>query len=267
MKRKLLIALVLAGVMSSAGCQSALIVKVEKIDGVQTRKDDGASDALVMIYDALAGLDDICTECRLTYGDAAVEASLAELADAQRKGRALLPLVQNLLARRGRGEIHGAALAAQVAALQRRASQLMPRVDLDALRSVIQIELAGEQRDAMQRLADDLPGVVARYSARLDAAHASASAIGFGGFRQGGVYQINPGDPAYAQVLSAKAAANPIMEVTVAATGDTGVMLVQESPAQLRLYQLGNDPAAIMHNAGFILNKVLQSAVKFSGVD
>ena len=262
MKTALFIMLIVLLFAAPTGCQSALVVRVEKVEGVQGRVEVGSADALTMVYDALVGLDEICTECRLTYGDAAVEAALAELADAQRRGRAILPLVQDLLARRTRGEIRGAALAAQSEALQRRARQIMPRVDLDELRGVIQIELAGEQREAMSRLADELPSAVARYTARLDAA-ASASQ-GFGGFRQGGVYQINPGDPAYERVLKASLAPKPLLEVTVAASGDSGVMLVQESPAQMRLYQLGNDPATIMHNAGFILNKVLQAAVKFS---
>lgn len=246
----------------ATGCQNGLRVRVEKIEGVWSRVPDPSGEALATTHDALSGLDEICTECRLTYGDAAVEGTLSALADAQRGGRSLLPMVRDLMARQARGEIGGRALAARTSALHRRARELMPRVDLEMLRAFIAIDVDEERRDAMRRLADDLPVQMDQFAARL-----AAVVPGFGGLRQGGVYQINPGDPAYDRVLNGKAAANPISEVIIAATGDTGVMLVQESPAQMRLYQISNDPSAILRNASFILNKVLQAAVKFGSVE
>ncbi|MBX3396806.1 MAG: hypothetical protein KF841_15725 [Phycisphaerae bacterium] len=247
----------------AAGCQSTLRVRVEKLEGVQSSVPDGLPDTLRILLAALEGLDEICTECRITYGDAAVESALSALADSQRKGRALLPIIRDLIDRQARGQIGGRALAAQTAALHRRVRALIPRIDLDALSTVIPIEIEPAQRAAMQRLAADLPVVVDRFATAL--ASAAAGSAGFGGFRQGGVFQINPGDPAYDRVLVAVPAANPITEVRVRAVGDTGVMLVQESPAQMRLYQISNDPSTIMRNASFIMNKVLQAAVKFSG--
>lgn len=250
-------------ICSAAGCRSTLRVRVEKLEGVQSNVPDGQTDSLQTLLAALSGLDEICTECRITYGDTAVESALSALADSQRNGRALLPIVHDLIDRQARGQIGGRALAAQTAALHHRVRALIPRIDLDALSAVIPIEIEPAKRAAMQRLAANLPIAVDRFATAL--ASASTGSAGFGGFRQGGVFQINPGDPAYDRVLSAKPAAHPITEVRVRAVGDTGVMLVQESPAQMRLYQISNDPATIMRNASFIMNKVLQAAVKFSG--
>lgn len=258
-------AIVLLAVLSCPGCQSMLHVRVDKIEGVQSRMPDHSAEALILIHDALAGLDEICTECRITYGDAAVEGALAALADAQRKGHAMLPIVRDLIARQSRGEIAGKPLAAQVAALHRRARGIMPCIDLEMLRGVIEFELDDAEREAMRRLADDLPIAMDSFTAKL--AGVRIGSPGFGGFRQGGVFQINSGDPAYDRVLNAGTAAQPVTEAVIRAVGDTAVMLVQESPAQMRLYQVSNDPSSIMRNASFIMNKVLQATVKFGAVE
>ena len=91
----------------------------------------------------------------------------------------------------------------------------------------------------------------------------STDGPGFGGFRQAGIYVINPGDPAFDAVLRAEPAPNPLTSVRVRATGDSGIMVGQESPGQMRPYQLTNDPLSLMRNVGFILDKVLQAVVKF----
>src|SRR5690606_8838680 len=91
--------------VSHAACQSELRVRVEKLEGVQSRAADPAVDALVLIREAIVGLDEICTECRATYGDDTVNAALATLADAQRQARMLRPIVEDLIARQSRGEI------------------------------------------------------------------------------------------------------------------------------------------------------------------
>ncbi len=253
-----------AGIAASAGCQSGLRVRVEKIEGIQSRLPDESAAALSVIHDALSGLDDICTECRLAWGDETVEGAIAELADAQRESRILLPVVRDVMLRQARGELSGTALAAQVAALHQRARCIMPRIEVDALRGLIPIDLSDAERAAMRRLANEIVPMIDAHAARLAAAPPMP---GFGGFRQGGVYQINPGDPAYDRVLKARVAAQPITEIVLSAAGDTCVMLVQESPAQLRLYQISNDPTSILRNASFILNKIMQGAVKFSTIE
>lgn len=253
-----------AGFAASAGCQSGLCVRVEKIEGIQSRLPDVSAAALSVIHDALSGLDDICTECRLAWGDETVEGAIAELADAQRESRILLPVVRDVMMRQARGELSGASLAAQVSALHQRARSIMPRIDIDALRGLIPLEMSDAERAAMRRLASDLVPMIDAHAARLAAVRPMP---GFGGYRQGGVYQINPGDPAYGRVLNAGVAAQPITEIVLNAAGDTCVMLVQESPAQLRLYQVSNDPTSILRNASFILNKIMQGAVKFSAIE
>jgi len=54
--------------------------------------------------------------------------------------------------------------------------------------------------------------------------------------------------------------------VTVCASGDASAMIVQESPGQMRLYQISNDPVSLMRNTSLILDKVLQAAVQFQTV-
>lgn len=244
----------------SLACQSGLTIKVEKLEGVSGRCDGDGDGVLASVREALLGLDELCTECRSAYGERAVEHAQCPLPSTQTEIRALLPLAQDLFARRARGEIGGAAFTAQTDALRRRTVDLLPRMNTDLLDGLAVMEIDDDRRLAMLALAERLPTELGHYSTSLRSSPGSA---GFGGFRQSGVYCINPGDPMYDAVLQAAPAANPLTSVTTRATGDTAVMIVQESPGQLRLYQISNDPVSGMRNATLILDKVLQAAVKF----
>ena len=247
---------------SSPACQSGLTIKVEKLEGVSGRWDGQWDAVLASVHEALLGLDQLCRECRETYGDKMSAHAQCPLPATQDAIRALLPLADELTLRRARGEVGGAAFAAQVDALRRRTVELLPKMTGESLDGLAEMEIDEDRRLAMMALAERLPAEVENYSARLQATPAGAA--GFGGFRQAGVYCINPGDPMYDAVLRAGAAANPLTSAQTRATGDAGVMIVQESPGQLRLYQISNDPVSVMRNATLILDKVLQAAVKFT---
>ncbi|MBN2561637.1 MAG: hypothetical protein JXQ75_11975 [Phycisphaerae bacterium] len=244
-----------------AACQSGFTIKVEKLEGVSGRWDGDWDTVLSSVRDVLLDLDQLCVECEVTYGDVAVRQVQCPLPSTQAAIRSLLPLVEDLMARRARGEVGGRVLAAQADALRRRAVELTQKVAVRSLDHVIATEPDNDRRYAMTVLAERLPAEVQDYTMKLRSLPAGSA--GFGGFRQAGVYSINPGDPMYDAVLKAPAANSPLTSVSTRATGDAGTMIVQESPGQMRLYQISNDPISVMRNATLILDKVLQAAVKF----
>lgn len=248
----------------AAGCQNRLSVRVEKLDGVMAHSDGEWDDLLGSVQEALRGLNQLSAECRRAYGDAATAQAVCPLPAVSNDLQSLLPLAESLAARRASGQLSGRAFAAQVEALRRRTVELLPALNAEALQGLIAMEVNEERRLAMIALAQRLPGETAGYAARLAP---SSTRPGFGGFRQAGVYQINPGDPHYDAVLKATPAPHPLTAVTAQAAGDCGVMIVQESPGQFRLYQISNDPAAILRNAALIMDKVMQAAVKFQTAD
>lgn len=255
---------VTASLIGAAGCHNRFMVKVEKLAVSSSRTNDDADRALATVYDALSGLDTICLECRAAYPDEAFDGSLAPLAETQTTAGPLLALAEELMGRRGRGELTGRTFAAQVSALGRRVREIMPDGQTAAFEQLIAAEPDEYRRAAMRSISLDLVARLGHFTAKLDLLDTTRP--GFGGFRQAGVYRINPGDPAYDAVLRADAIGHPLTSVDVRATGDTGIMIVQESPGQLRLYQLTNDPITLMRNASFILDKVMQAAVKFGAV-
>ncbi len=256
--------IVVLSVVSGPGCQSDFTIKVEKLRGVSGRWDNGADGALSSVYDVLTQLDRLCSECRATYGDEAVSKLVCPLPQTQQEIRDLLALSETLSQRRMKGEIGGHAFIAQVDALRRRVMELMPEIPAETLQSFVAAQTDGSRQYAMADLARRLPQELDHHASRLRALRTVSA--GFGGFNQAGVYRINPGDPMYDAVLDAAASSEPLTCVTVCASGDASAMIVQESPGQMRLYQISNDPVSLMRNTSLILDKVLQAAVQFQTV-
>lgn len=245
------------------GCQHSFTVKVEKLAGSFGGTDSEAEidEALETVHAALSDVDGVCNQCRAVAGDVAMRGPLAGVAEAQMDVQPLLQLTEDLRLRRNRGQLSGRAFAARVDALRKRAIEILPKVDTGTIKRFSAHNNDPGLDAAVESLSFDAATRVQRHRTELELL--TIDRPGFGGFRQAGVYVINPGDPAYEAVLKAKPAPNPLTSVTVRATGDSGIMVVQESPGQMRLYQLTNDPISLMRNVGFILDKVLQAAVKF----
>jgi len=251
---------------ASTGCQNEFRVRVEKLDTpghvAVGMTDPESARVLATLHELLVGLDGVCIECRRAAGTDAVNTTLEPLGQAQQAARALLPAVEALIGRQAKGELTGAALAAEIDLLRRRAAAQIPDLASVAWDQLIEAQSSPEKQMQLAAAVEQWRTRLAKYAADL-AAPTSAQA-GFGGFRQAGVYRINPGDAAYDAVLKAKPIGNPLTMVSVRATGDSGFMIVQESPGQMRLYELTNDPVALTRNVSFIIDKVLQAAVKFS---
>lgn len=97
-------------------------------------------------------------------------------------------------------------------------------------------------------------------------AKAGIVAAGFGGFRSIGVHQINPADPAYRHLLSKARSENvgAFTSVQATAVGDSTIVFVQETPTQLRVFEIDNDPTQLIQNVAYIMDKALEAAVKYS---
>jgi hypothetical protein len=95
---------------------------------------------------------------------------------------------------------------------------------------------------------------------------AQADVVGFGGFRIVGVHRMNPADPIYQQVVNPKEyqASGVYSEAAAAANGDSTVVFVQEVPTYIRFFELDNDPTQLIRNVLYLMDKVLQAAVKYA---
>ncbi len=107
---------------------------------------------------------------------------------------------------------------------------------------------------------------------------AKATKIGFGGFMTTDVFVINPSDPKYADVLNSavpvwsvlrapfyqKTSLEPMTEACVGVSGDSAIMLVMESPGQVRVYQVSLDPTQITRNIGLLVSKATGAAAKYA---
>jgi len=250
-----------------AGCQNEFRVRVEKLDVAGRRAADAddpeSTRLLATLHEILLGLDGICVDCQRETGMAGLSGAMAPLGEAQQAARTLLPAVESAIKRQARGELTGVALAAEVELLRKQAIARLPDLSNVAWDELIEAQTSPEKQMRLAAAVEQWRARLARYAADLLAA--SRARPGFGGFQQAGVYRINPGDPHYDEVLKAKAIGSPLTAVSVAATGDSGFMIVQESPGQMRLYELTNDPIALTRNVSFIIDKVLQAAVKFGG--
>jgi hypothetical protein len=107
---------------------------------------------------------------------------------------------------------------------------------------------------------------------------AKTTKIGFGGFMSTDVFVINPSDPKYAEILKSPSpvgsffvapwyrntSVETLTEAVVAVTGDSAVMLVMESPGQVRVYQVRMDPTQITRNIGLLVSKATGAAAKYA---
>lgn len=250
-----------------AGCQNEFRVRVEKLDVAGRRAGDvddpDSTRQLATLHEILLGLDGVCVDCQRETGMASLSGTMAPLGEAQQAARTLLPSVESALKRQSAGQLAGTALTTEVDLLRRQAVARLPDLSQVAWDELIEAQTSPEKQMKLAAAVEQWRARLARYAADLSAV--SQSRPGFGGFQQAGVYRINPGDPHYDAVLKAKAIGSPLTAVSVAATGDSGFMIVQESPGQMRLYELTNDPIALTRNVSFIIDKVLQAAVKFGG--
>ena len=249
-----------------AGCQNEFRVRVEKLDVAGTRAvendDPESTRQLTVLHELLLGLDGVCVDCQRETGMASLVGTMAPLGEAQQAARTLLPSVESALKRQSAGQLSGTALATEAELIRKQAVARLPDLSQIAWDELIEAQASPEKQMRLAAAVEQWRARLARYSADLSAA--SRARPGFGGFQQAGVYRINPGDPHYDAVLKADAIGSPLTAVSVAATGDSGFMVVQESPGQMRLYELTNDPIALTRNVSFIIDKVLQAAVKFS---
>lgn len=94
--------------------------------------------------------------------------------------------------------------------------------------------------------------------------------VSFGGFVVTGVFAIKAGDPYYREVLKADAVGEtilsrrPFAEATVGAAGDTMVLIVFDNPVQVRTYEVSNDPTQLIRNIAMIIDKALQAVAKYA---
>lgn len=98
--------------------------------------------------------------------------------------------------------------------------------------------------------------------------NATAKRGGFGGFQTVGIFEINPSDPAYQEVFKpglsrASISWRTLTQATAMAVGDSSLMLVMESPGQVRTHQVSNDPTQLLRNVALIIGKATGAASKF----
>lgn len=89
--------------------------------------------------------------------------------------------------------------------------------------------------------------------------------IGFGGFLTVGVFEINPADPMYRKILAAECvtlSCDSFTCVRARIDGDSSIMFVMESPGQIRIYQIQNDPTQLLRNIAILIQKATAAATK-----
>jgi hypothetical protein len=89
---------------------------------------------------------------------------------------------------------------------------------------------------------------------------------GFGGFRTIGIAEVNASDPEYRLILDSRTASlsqEAISKSSSTIAGDAQVIIVQESPAQFRTYQISNDPTTLMKNISLLVAKATAAAAKY----
>lgn len=99
------------------------------------------------------------------------------------------------------------------------------------------------------------------------------AALGFGGFQSTDVFEINPSDPKYAEILDYKPYRNildknelraePLTAVKVGAQGDSVIMIVVEGPNQVRWYQIQNNARQVVDNIALVVAKGAVAVSRF----
>lgn len=96
----------------------------------------------------------------------------------------------------------------------------------------------------------------------VSAALRSVSAAGYGGFTMPDVFLIQPSDRLYEFVLKAPIDPQPLSIAKVDTTGDSSVVIVQESPGQFRVKRVASDPTTVLQNSAFIADMALRAAAQ-----
>jgi hypothetical protein len=111
-----------------------------------------------------------------------------------------------------------------------------------------------------------LTGALSNLTTQADLSISVAAREGFGGFRTVGVAEINASDPEYQMILNSRAAnlsQDAISKSSSSIAGDAQVIIVQESPAQFRTYQISSDPTTLMKNISLLVAKATAAAAKY----
>ena len=114
--------------------------------------------------------------------------------------------------------------------------------------------------------ADQLESAINNLTNQVDQAISVAAKEGFGGFLAIGIAEINASDPEYQVILNSEAAKlsqDAISKSSSTISGDAQVIIVQESPAQFRTYQISNDPTTLMKNIAMLVAKATAAAAKY----
>ena len=124
---------------------------------------------------------------------------------------------------------------------------------------------ASEVESALSNFTN-LPAQVAGLSGQADLAISATAREGFGGFRTIGIAEVNASDPEYRLILDSRTARlsqEAISKSSSTIAGDAQVIIVQESPAQFRTYQISNDPTTLMKNISLLVAKATAAAAKY----
>jgi len=96
----------------------------------------------------------------------------------------------------------------------------------------------------------------------LEGAEKEIQRLHYGGFTDNTVHRINAGSREYADI-NPKARGMLFSEVRVKAIGETGVLIVQETPAHFELSAMRADPSEVLRNVMIVTNKILRVMLAF----
>jgi len=279
--------LVLSSLLTG-GCQNTIHVRVEKVLGVSSvSRDSRVGRQLDQAIESLTKLIGDCNNM-----ETALDEYIQSLEPARREDitNFSLPWREVLTGRRESAR----ALREECLSLftaKPEGARLIPREQLhrvaafsDETQRIIRDwrkvfeKVIGAEGIAETMNAEELGVMAAFTSLELAAQEASKSTrIGFGGFMTTDVFVVNPSDPKYADILKTGSpvgavflfpwwqhtSLETITEAHVGVTGDSAIMLVMESPGQVRVYQVSNDPTQVTRNIGLLISKATAAAAKY----
>lgn len=273
-KRCVLVAVALC-IVGASGCQNALTVRVEllkpkvekaaepgtaplsvRMKGRYARRAATLQAAVNNIKEQLTELDAALQKMGYTVG---IGAQFPVLDKLRGKLSKLEPSIQAHVDKTIDPTTKIALADLQhVTILQNVLHGLLKNLDLKRLKARIR-QVTGESVTDERDLADSLVDAIA-------GGQAAASQRGFGGFRSLGVHQINPGDPVYQQVVDPDCyePSGVFSQAYAAVNGDSTIVFVQETPTQIRFFELDSDPSMLIQNILYITDKVLQAVVKYA---
>lgn len=114
--------------------------------------------------------------------------------------------------------------------------------------------------------AGQLESAMSNLDVQANLAISKTAKEGFGGFRTIGIAEVNASDPEYRLILDSRTARlsqEAISKSSSTIAGDAQVIIVQESPAQFRTYQISNDPTTLMKNISLLVAKATAAAAKY----